>query len=305
MQVKVVKPGKKGSKDFGAIQVADGATVGELKLAFEKATRISRHRQAFKLPSATGGALVALADDAKPLASYGVKSSSELQFKDLGPQIGYRTVFVAEYLGPLLFVLFYATRPAFLYGADAASKPFDHTAWLGVVAWSVHFLKRELETFFVHRFSRPTMPLFNLFKNCAYYWSFGAVVGYPLAHPDYQGPTSQLQVQIGLALFAVSEFLNFCVHVQLRNMRPAEGSKARPIPKGPLFALVSCPNYTFEVLGWVGFSLFTQIFFSYVFTLVGFLQMADWALKKHRGYIKSDGDAYKKLRRKAILPFVL
>ncbi|KAF1325630.1 3-oxo-5-alpha-steroid 4-dehydrogenase, partial [Globisporangium splendens] len=126
-----------------------------------------------------------------------------------------------------------------------------------------------------------------------------------LNNSDHKGPTSELQIQIGLALFAVSEFLNFLVHVQLRNLRPAEGSKVRPVPKGPLFALVSCPNYTFEVLGWVGFSLFTQIFFSYLFTLVGFLQMTDWALKKHRGYIKSDGDAYKKLRRKAIVPFVI
>uniref|UniRef100_K3X5C1 Uncharacterized protein n=1 Tax=Globisporangium ultimum (strain ATCC 200006 / CBS 805.95 / DAOM BR144) TaxID=431595 RepID=K3X5C1_GLOUD len=303
LSVNVVKPGKK-VRDFGAVEVDDKATVAQFKAAFEKKTKISRHRQNFKLQDATG-ALVSLADDSKTLASYGVKSNGQLQFKDLGPQIGYRTVFIAEYLGPLLFVLFYATRPAFLYGKDAASKPFDHTAWLGVAAWSAHFLKREFETLFVHRFSRPTMPLFNLFKNCSYYWSFGAVVGYPLAHPDYKGPTSELQIQIGLALFAVSELLNFLVHVQLRNLRPAEGSKVRPVPKGPLFALVSCPNYTFEVLGWVGFSLFTQIFFSYLFTLVGFLQMTDWALKKHRGYIKSDGDAYKKLRRKAIVPFVI
>jgi very-long-chain enoyl-CoA reductase len=247
----------------------------------------------------------ALADDGKTLAAYGVKSGAQLVFKDLGPQIGYRTVFVAEYLGPLLFVLLYAARPSFIYGADAAAKPFDKTAWLGVACWTAHFFKREFETFFVHRFSRPTMPLFNLFKNCAYYWSFGLVVGYPLCHPDYTAPTSELQVQLGLALFAVSEFLNFCVHVQLRNLRPAEGSKERPVPKGPLFALVSCPNYTFEVLGWVGFSLVTQIFFSYVFTLFGFIQMAEWAIKKHRGYVKSYGDAYKKLRRKAIVPFAI
>ncbi|TMW61223.1 hypothetical protein Poli38472_013686 [Pythium oligandrum] len=304
MQVKVVKVSRKGTKDYGLVPVADKATVADLKVAFEKAGRVSRYRQGFKFTDADGK-LVSLGDDSKTLASYGVKDGAELQFKDFGPQIGYRTVFVAEYLGPLLFVLFYATRPAFLYGKEAASKPFNQTALIGVYAWTAHFLKRELETFFVHRFSRPTMPLQNLFKNCTYYWSFGAVIGYPLCHPAYVAPTSELQVQIGLGIFVVSEILNFLVHVQLRNLRPAEGSQERPIPKGPLFALVSCPNYTFEVLGWIGFSIFTQIFFGYVFTVIGFLQMTDWALKKHRIYIKSYGDAYKKLRRKAIVPFVI
>jgi very-long-chain enoyl-CoA reductase len=42
---------------------------------------------------------------------------------------------------------------------------------------SLHFIKREFETIFVHRFSRPTMPLNNLFKNCVYYWSFGMLFG--------------------------------------------------------------------------------------------------------------------------------
>lgn len=57
MQVKVVQPGKKKTKDFGAVAVDDKATVAQLKLAFEKATRISRHRQAFKVLDAKTGAL--------------------------------------------------------------------------------------------------------------------------------------------------------------------------------------------------------------------------------------------------------
>jgi hypothetical protein len=48
MQVTVVKAGKK-AKDFGALALEDGATVAQLKLAFEKHARVSRHRQNFKL----------------------------------------------------------------------------------------------------------------------------------------------------------------------------------------------------------------------------------------------------------------
>jgi hypothetical protein len=37
---------------------------------------------------------------------------------------------------------------------------------------------------------------------------------------------------------------------------------------------------------------------------VGFLQMSQWALQKHAGYKKAD-ESYKKLGRKAIVPFLL
>ena len=47
----------------------------------------------------------------------------------------------------------------------------------------------------------------------------------------------------------VAELINLLVHLQLRNMRPAEGSDARAAPRGWLFSLVSCPNYTAEVSG--------------------------------------------------------
>ena len=57
---------------------------------------------------------------------------------------------------------------------------------------------------------------------------------------------------------------------------------------GFLFDYVACPNYTFEVFSWVGFSIMTNIPFSYAFTIVGFLQMTDWALKKHKEYKKKE-----------------
>lgn len=246
-----------------------------------------------------------LSSNGKKVLDYpGVTAGCVIAVSDLGPQIGYRTVFVVEYLGPILIMLAYATRPAWLYGAGAEAKPWDPIAQLGLLLWVLHFLKREVETFFVHKFSRPTMPLFNLFKNSMYYWGFALGVGYVLCHPDYTAPKDTLQVQLGVALMAVSELVNAAVHVQLSRMRPAEGSDARDAPKGFLFSLVSCPNYTAEVLSWVGFTLATQIAMSGVFTLVGLLQMTQWAVGKHVGYLKSD-PAYKKLGRKAIIPFII
>ena len=51
--------------------------------------------------------------------------------------------------------------------------------------WTLHYVKRLLETLFVHRFSHATMPIMNLFKNCAYYWGFAFYVGYYVNHPLY------------------------------------------------------------------------------------------------------------------------
>ncbi len=111
----------------------------------------------------------------------------------------------------------------------------------------------------MHRFSRPTMPLMNLFKNSAYYWGFAFFVSYVLCHPLYT-PANDNHVVIGGAIMALSELVNFLVHVQLRGMRSKEGDQSRKAPGGPLFALVSCPNYTAEVASWVGFSIMTNVF---------------------------------------------
>ena len=59
------------------------------------------------------------------------------------------------------------------------------------------------------------------------------------------------------------ELGNFSIHWALRNLRPA-GSKERKIPRPTmdpltlLFDRVSCPNYTYEVGGWIAFTFMTQ-----------------------------------------------
>eukprot|EP01038_Epipyxis_sp_PR26KG_P006533 gene6533-8975_t len=299
MSLKITVQSGKGDKvKNNEISLVRGkeATVHDLKREFAKNSKRSIYRLSFKKNE------IKLDNDSQTLVSYGVIDGDILVFKDLGPQIGYRTVFVLEYFGPMLFVGLYYLRPSFIY-ASGVDKPYNWVALLGVSCWMVHFLKRELETFFVHKFSRPTMPLSNLFKNCIYYWSFGAVIGYPLCSPTFL-PPQEVLVYTGLTIFVLSEIGNLICHLMLSNMRPSEGSQDRQIPKGFLFELVACPNYTFEILSWIGFSVMTQLPFAYLFTAVGFYQMAEWAVKKHNGYKKAFDKDYIKLRRKAIIPFV-
>ena len=302
--MKVTVSTKKGDI---SLTVNDDGTVGDLKKALSKEIKKSIHRIRLKH---TGDLekTVALTDDDASLKSASVKNGSVLTYKDLGPQIGYRTVFYIEYGGPLLFVAIMAFMRSQVFGALGFSnvKGFDDMHWVAqwaVWCWIGHFMKRELETAFVHKFSLPTMPLGNLWKNCGYYWTFGAIIGWPLCSPNFVAPADNL-VYGGLALFVVSELCNFTIHVNLANMRPAELSKKRDIPKGFGFDLVACPNYFFEIMSWVGFSIMTGIIWSWMFTLVGLLQMADWAQKKHRRYKETFDKEYTSLGRKAIIPFI-
>ena len=52
------------------------------------------------------------------------------------------------------------------------------------------------------------MPVFNLFKNCAYYWGFAAFVAYFINHPLYTAPPVPRAVA-ALAFSMLCQFANF------------------------------------------------------------------------------------------------
>ncbi|CBX92962.1 hypothetical protein IAQ61_008700 [Plenodomus lingam] len=230
----------------------------------------------------------------------GLRNKSAIDVKDLGPQISWRTVFIVEYLGPLLIhPLVYLARPI-LYGTSA---PASQLQKLTLVMCVLHFAKREYETVFVHRFSSATMPARNIYKNSGYYW---LLAGLNLAYWTYSPtspaakPSSPLLTYLGLALFAVGEVCNYMTHVTLKNLR-RPGSTERGIPQGLGFSLVTCPNYMFEALAWVGVALVNCSLSTVLFIIVAVGQMGVWAWKKEKRYRKEFGDRYKR-KRYAILP---
>ena len=246
--------------------------------------------------------------DEVTLEELGLNTGAMLYFKDRGLQIGWSTVFICEYAGPLLVYLWITTRPWIFFGDIPASQALvKPVVKIAAVCWTVHYAKRILETLFVHRFSNATMPIKNLFKNCAYYWGFAAYVSYHVNHPLFTAP-SNAQMYLGLAGFLLCEFGNFSIHWALRCLRPP-GSKVRriPYPTGnpftQLFSFVSCPNYTYEFGAWISFSIMTQCIPAGLFTLAGVYQMTIWALGKHKNYRK-EFEKYPRSRR-AIFPFIL
>jgi len=245
--------------------------------------------------------------DSDSLSGLSLPNDCTLYFKDLGPQVGWSTVFLAEYAGPLFIYLLFYTRPDFIYGP---TKPItSKVVHYAALCHSLHYAKRILETIFVHRFSHSTMPIRNLFKNCTYYWGFAAFMAYYINHPLYTEPHfGALQVNFGLIGFLVCELGNFSIHILLKNLRPA-GSKDRKIPfptTNPLtllFNLVSCPNYTYEVGAWLSFAILTQCGAVFLFMLCGFGQMTVWAKQKHKRY-RSEFKTYPR-GRTSIVPFLI
>ncbi|XP_054158091.1 probable very-long-chain enoyl-CoA reductase art-1 [Oppia nitens] len=284
--------------------ISPNSTVGDIKKAIYRQRRsLYPERQALR--SEPRGK--ALKDDVQ-LKTLDLQNGRNLYIKDLGPQIGWSTVFICEYAGPLFAYLLSYTRPAWLYGHNAG-QPISYVVHLAAICWSIHYVKRILETLFVHRFSHSTMPLMNLFKNCSYYWGFAFYIGYYVNHPLYTEPyLGKLQVYSSLIGFLLFEFGNLSIHLALRDLRPAGSTERRiPMPTANpftiLFQYVSCPNYAYEWYSWAAFSVMTQCLPAAMFTAAGFIQMAIWALAKHRNY-KKEFPNYPR-NRKAIVPFIL
>lgn len=255
-----------------------------------------------------------------------------LQFHFPGPQIGWRKVFVIEYLGPLvLHPLVFLLRP-YIYvnsalnplsyipffttynGSDVLPPPTSTQALLCFLI-TLHFVKREIETLFVHRFSASTMPFSYVFRNSAHYWLlcgvYMSVFLYGPAASTAAGwwPKALLAEDNAAVTYAVvavwvfAQVSNFVTHMTLRRIRPA-GTRKRAIPTGYGFDAVTCPNYSFEVLGWIAVTMLAGGNWSaMLFSVVGAVTMFKWALKKEKGYRKEFGSAYRK--KKVMIPGIL
>lgn len=122
----------------------------------------------------------------------------------------------------------------------------------------------------------------NIFKNSVHYWLlFGVCNMYWFLKPDEIAPNKK---NIILAsIFTVFELLNLKTHLILKNLRQ-EGTTERGIPFGWGFNQVSCANYLWEACAWSSFAVMSNIWGSWLFLVVSFIQMLIWAIKKHKRY---------------------
>ncbi len=277
-----------------SVDLPPNATTADLYSELTRTTRLSVHQ--LRATKGSDGSVITNSKDTL-VHSTGLRDQSTVYVKDLGTQIAWRTVFLVEYLGPILIhPLVLALRP---YVYPSAAKDASQLQILLCALVCLHFVKRELETLFVHRFSAATMPLRNIFKNSAHYWLLsGLLIAVFIYSPSSAAAreANPLLLYPGLALFAIGELGNFQTHLTLKGLRSSGGTE-RGIPRGFSFNLVTCPNYLTETCSWLGVYLVSGFSWGVlIFLVVSVLQMAQWAKKKERRYRKEFGDKYKKKR---------
>jgi len=294
-------------RPLGKITVPRDGTVQQFKEAFQSQNKRHPHphRQWWTVET-SGGAPAPVKDGPISAIPFVAGKAPKLIYKDLGPQVPWRLVFLTEYFGPgVIHSLFYLL-PQVFYSDPVSSAGRHRYQTLAYACVMLHYLKRLYESAYVHRFSNPTMPIRNIFKNCAHYWMLGGLfIAYYVYHPLFT-PTAlgDTVVYALAAVFVLAELGNLHAHITLRDLRPA-GTKTRGVPRGGMFEFVTCANYTYELLAWLVFAIFTQTFTSWLFFVVSFAQIAEWAVKKHKlqkAEFASTGQLPK--GRKILIPFI-
>ena len=240
------------------------------------------------------------------LKGRGLSEGTVIELKNLGMQFAYRWLFLIEYGGPPAIMALIAMQPAWVYG-QSPRNGLSPATQIAVWAYILHFVKRELETLFLHKFSKPSVPLSVIVRNSVYYWGIAVLLAYFICAPGSQAVTSMAVTQVCAAGMAVCQLGNFAVHLWFAMQRKGDKDASRPIPAGPLF-FVSCPNYFFEVVNWVFFAVMVNNHpVAWVFAVLGLYQMALWAKGKHKAYVKQEkkeGLPPVAQRRSAMIPFL-
>lgn len=212
-----------------------------------------------------------------------------------GPTIPARLGWVVmESPAVLAFVAIYAM----------GSHRLDPVPLLMLGLWLLHYVHRTFIFPFRMRGTGKRMPaavalmaiafnLVNAYINARWISEFG----------DY--PVSWLldaRLILGGSLFAVGMAINLTADTHLLSLG-RDGNGDYQIPRSPLFARVSCPNYGGELLEWLGWAVATWSLAGLSFAVFTACNLVPRALSHHAWYRRHFPD-YPDQRR-AIVPFLL
>ncbi|XP_047941652.1 uncharacterized protein LOC125188691 isoform X2 [Salvia hispanica] len=142
-------------------------------------------------------------------------------------------------------------------------------------AVTIHFLKRDLEVLFLHKFSGFFGVESAVIIAATY---FTAAAGFVYFHHQTEGlPEPSVDLK-------------------------KNNNKGYDIPRGGLFNLVICPHYLFEITTFVGFSFISQTIFTYVCALGVALYLSARSYATRKWYVSKFENFPNNV--KALIPYV-
>merc|ERR1712071_187417 len=189
--------------------------------------------------------------------------------------------------------------PALCTAAFTYLSQYGHSRSLANIFSIIHFLKRDLEVMFLHKYSGtmdlPTAIMIGTWD------SLVAFLVLSVASPERTRTVSI----IGSVLFTIGMLGNLYHHYLLSCLRgKTHTNKHYVAPRGGLFEFVATPHYLFELVTWLGIAVVSQHLNVYlVFTsMSSYLSGRSVAQNKwNRDHFK---DAEWPITRKNILPFI-
>lgn len=174
----------------------------------------------------------------------------------------------------------------------------------------LHFLKRDLEVLFLHKYSGSTP--YSMAITIGVYYALVSLLVISVS-PSFdllslgEGVLTQ-NMKIGLILFFTGSTGNFYHHFLLAKLRSTkisstEEKKYYP-PTGGLFEYVAAPHYFFELIAWLGIAFAS----SHVNALLVFCSMSSYLCGRSVSQNKWNREKFTKEEwprsRKNILPFI-
>lgn len=106
----------------------------------------------------------------------------------------------------------------------------------------------------------------------------------------------------GAAVFAIGMVTNVWADRRLVALKREAGGGYK-VPKGGLFELVSCPNYTGEIMEWLGWAILTWSWAGLAFFLYTAANLVPRAAGHHQWYLQKFPEEYPRSR-KRVIPFI-
>jgi hypothetical protein len=169
-----------------------------------------------------------------------------------------------------------------------------------VAGWMVlaHFVKRDLEVLYLHKYSGETE--LDAARLIGFMYALTAFMTCLVSVPTTYFSSDLFS---GLALFSVGSLGNLYHHYLLAQLR-LSSSKKYVAPRGGLFNLVATPHYLFELIAWLGIAVASQQMTGYL----NFLSMTMYLSARSRNQNEWNKNKFNEKEwpssRKNMVPFI-